>query len=215
MICGVDEAGKGAVLGPLVIAAAGCASPEELEGIGIRDSKELSPSRREELFPVIIERCSTAVLSVPSADVDRHRLRMNLNRCMARGHAAVINRLAPSVAYIDACDVNAERYAHMVREYLACNCSIISQHHADTTYPVVSAASIVAKVVRDRAIAELSDEYGDIGSGYPSDGKTIAFLRAYIKSNKKNPPIARKGWSTVTSLLNEEFQVKITRFFGP
>ena len=215
MLCGVDEAGKGAVLGPLVIAAVGCESPDVLEGTGVRDSKELSPAQREDLYPVIMERCSIAVLSISSADVDRHRLRMNLNRCMARGHATVIDRLTPSIAYVDACDVNAERYAQMIREYLACACTIISRHHADKTFPVVSAASIIAKVERDRAVAALRDAYGDIGSGYPSDKKTIAFLRGYIQINKKNPPIARKGWSTVESLLDEEFQVKITRFFDP
>lgn len=215
MICGVDEAGKGAVLGPLVIAAVGCECPDELTGTGVRDSKELSPAQRERLYAIVTGMCTSAVLSVPAQDVDRYRLRMNLNRCLARGHAQVIDRIAPAVAYVDACDVDAARYAHMVREHLSCSCTIVSRHNADKQFPVVSAASIVAKVERDRAVAALREVHGDFGSGYPSDEKTIAYLRDFIRDHKRSPPIARRGWKTVAALLDEEFQAKITRFFGP
>ncbi len=81
-----------------------------------------------------------------------------MNACVARAHAQVINRLSPSCAYVDACDVNCFRYAEMVREHLAPECEIVSEHHADEKFMVVSAASIVAKVVRDRADRESSEK---------------------------------------------------------
>ena len=95
-------------------------------------------------------------------------------------------------AYVDACDVNCFRYAEMVKNNLDHVCEIVSEHHADEKFPVVSAASIIAKVTRDRAIATLAKKYGEIGSGYPSDPVTIRFLNAWIDEHKTPPPIARK-----------------------
>ena len=138
---------------------------------------------------------------------------MTMNACVARAHAQVIDMLSPSVAYVDACDVNAFRYADMVKSHLAQSCEIISEHHADQTFKVVSAASIVAKVTRDRVITALSKKYGEIGSGYPSDPVTIAFLSAYIDEYKQPPPIARMSWKTVTSMLANKQQSQLTEFF--
>jgi ribonuclease HII len=78
---------------------------------------------------------------------------------------------------------------------------------------VVSAASIIAKVTRDREITILSEEFGKIGSGYPSDPVTIAFLSAYIKSHDAPPPIARKSWKTVSAMLVTNAQSSLTEFF--
>jgi ribonuclease HII len=212
VISGVDEAGKGAVLGPLVIAAVGCESMEDLGGMGVRDSKELTPAQREKFFALITERFPFSVLSIESRDVDRYRARMTLNRCIARAHAIVIAKVGPGTAYVDACDVNADRYGHMVREFLPVECAIISEHSADKKYPIVSAASIVAKVTRDRAIAELEKDFSGIGSGYPSDPRTVSYLREYIRRYRKPPDFARKSWSTVAALLDELSQEKLTRF---
>jgi ribonuclease HII len=100
----------------------------------------------------------------------------------------------------------------MVKSYLEQSCEIVSEHHADQTFKVVSAASIVAKVTRDRAIMALSKKYGNIGSGYPSDPVTIAFLSAYIDEHKCPPPIARKSWKTVTTMLANKQQSQLSEF---
>jgi len=109
--------------------------------------------------------------------------------------------------------VNAFRYAEMVKSHLEYPCEIISEHHADESFRVVSAASIVAKVVRDRAIVTLSKKYGTIGSGYSSDPVTIEFLAAYIDEYKMPPPIARKSWKTVSRMIAQKQQSRLSEFF--
>jgi ribonuclease HII len=138
---------------------------------------------------------------------------MTMNACVARAHAAVIARLDPETAYVDACDVNPFRYAEMVRVHLPAACEIVSEHHADSTYPVVSAASIVAKVTRDKEITKLAKKYGKIGSGYPSDPETVAYLVSYIDEHRVSPPIARKSWKTVSTLLARKSQSSLSSFF--
>ena len=91
---------------------------------------------------------------------------------------------------------------------------IIAKHKADDIFPIVSAASIIAKNKRDSLINELKEKYGDLGSGYPSDKKTIDFLRKWIKKNRKVPAFARKSWATIKTILNGEVtNRKITDFY--
>ena len=149
---------------------------------------------------------------IDAHEIDEIRTGITMNVCVARAHAQVIDRLCPSVAYVDACDVNAFRYADMVKGFLDQSCEIVSEHHADETFRVVSAASIVAKVTRDRAIRALSKKYGNIGSGYPSDPVTIAFLSEYFDEHKCPPPIARKSWKTVTTMIAQKQQSRLSEF---
>jgi len=209
----VDEAGKGSVLGPMVVAAVGISSEEVLSECELKDSKLLSPRVRERIYAIIRKRFQVATLRIDAHEIDEIRKGMTMNACVARAHAQVIDILLPSVAYVDACDVNAFRYADMVKSHLAQRCEIISEHHADQTFKVVSAASIVAKVTRDRAIKALSKKYGEIGSGYPSDPVTIAFLSAYIDEHKQPPPIARISWKTITAMLGKKQQSQLSDFF--
>ncbi len=213
VICGVDEAGKGSVLGPLVIAAVGVSSEDVFSDVAVKDSKLLSPAVREDLYSVIRKRFRIATVRIDAHEIDEIRRQMTMNSCIARAHAQVIGRLSPTQAFVDACDVNAFRYAEMVKSHLECSCEIISEHHADETFKVVSAASIVAKVIRDRAIVTLSKKYGAIGSGYPSDPVTIAFLSSYIDEYKSPPPIARKSWKTVTFMIGKKEQSHLSEFF--
>jgi ribonuclease HII len=213
VICGVDEAGKGSVLGPMVVAAVGIPSEEVLSECELKDSKLLSPRVRERIYTIIRKRFQVATLRIDAHEIDGIRKGMTMNACVARAHAQVIDMLSPSVAYVDACDVNAFRYADMVKSHLAQTCEIVSEHHADQTFKVVSAASIVAKVTRDRAIRSLSKKYGEIGSGYPSDPVTIAFLSAYIDEHKQPPPIARMSWKTITAMLGKKQQSQLSDFF--
>jgi len=213
VICGVDEAGKGSVLGPLVIAAVGVPSDDVFADVLVKDSKMLSPAMREHLYSVIRKRFRVATVRIDAHEIDEIRKGMTMNSCIARAHAQVIGKLSPSKAFVDACDVNAFRYAEMVKSHLDCTCEIISEHHADESFRVVSAASIVAKVVRDRAIVTLSKKYGTIGSGYSSDPVTIAFLSSYIDEYKMPPPIARKSWKTVSRLIAKKQQSQLSEFF--
>ncbi len=212
MLCGVDEAGKGAVLGPMVIAAAGVEDTRILDSIGIRDSKTLTPRKREELFSRLTELCLYHVVSVSPGDIDAALPVISMNLVVARAHAECVAALNPKTAYLDACDVNAARYADTVQSLLPHPCTLIAEHRADATYPIVGAASIIAKVLRDRAIADLALEYGDIGSGYPSDKKTIRFLNDYIHEHGIAPACARSSWKTVAALLATETQSSLFDF---
>jgi ribonuclease HII len=212
MFCGVDEAGKGAVLGPMVVAAVGSDNEDLLPDIGIKDSKLLSPEKRTRIYEEITSSCSIALRVVSAGEIDSGRKSMTLNVFLARLHAAVITDLVPDLAYVDACDVIAERHGHMVTNYLGCKCRVVAEHHADVSFPLVSAASIVAKVVRDREIEALALEYGDIGSGYPSDQKTVDFLSSAILRSGKPPTFARRSWKTVEKMIAERSQASILDF---
>jgi ribonuclease HII len=212
VICGVDEAGKGSVLGPMVIAAVGISSDDILKEIRVRDSKLLSAKERERLYKIIRKKCQVATVRLDAQQIDIVRRDMTLNEAVARAHAQVIVKLSPDYAYLDACDVNTFRYAEMVKNHLVLPCEIISEHHADEKFPVVSAASIIAKVTRDRAIATLAKKYGTIGSGYPSDPVTISFLNSYIDEHHVPPPIARKSWKTVSAILSKKSQRRLNDF---
>jgi ribonuclease HII len=212
VICGVDEAGKGSVLGPMVVAGIGVSSEERLSDLGVRDSKLLSPKERERLYPLIRRRCKIATVTIHAQEIDTIRGEMTMNACVARAHAQVITRLSPTCAYVDACDVNCFRYAEMVKAHLPASCEIVSEHHADEKYIIVSAASIVAKVVRDREIMKLAKKYGEIGSGYPSDPVTIRWLSGYIGEHPSPPLIARRSWKTVSAIIAKKNQRSLLDF---
>jgi ribonuclease HII len=212
VICGVDEAGKGSVLGPLIVAAVAVPTEEILGDLGVKDSKLLSPKERERLYSLIRKRCKIATVRLDANEIDAIRTEMTMNAAVARAHAMAIRKLSPECAYVDACDVNIFRYAEMVKSHLETHCEIVSEHHADAKFPVVSAASIVAKVTRDRAIAALSKKYGELGSGYPSDPVTIRFLNNWIDEHRAPPPIARKSWKTVSAILARKSQKSLMDF---
>jgi len=208
-ICGVDEAGKGPVLGPMVVAGVACSDLDELAALGVMDSKVLTAKRREALFEKIKTQFPYAVVIRTAADIDRLRAEMTMNEITARAHAEVVATLGCPVAWLDACDVNEERYGRTVAGYIGMPCQVIAKHKADRTCPAVSAASIVAKVIRDGLVRSYEEEYGEIGSGYPADPVTIGFLTRYIRSHGNPPPIARRSWATVKNLMNNAGQKRL------
>ncbi len=212
MQCGVDEAGKGPVLGPMVVAAVSCEPDTDLTSLGVRDSKALTPGKREALLIKIEEICKINIITVGPDRIDFRGKSVTMNDCVARAHAAAARPFHPEFLYLDACDVIPERFGETVKKMLPYECRVIAAHHADSIYPVVSAASIVAKVYRDRSIKVLSKEYGEIGSGYPSDPLTIQFLTRYIMTHNVPPPCARKSWKTVDTLLKKNSQKKLSEF---
>jgi ribonuclease HII len=200
----VDEAGRGSWLGPLVVGAFAVDTHRlsELASLGARDSKELSPAERERVYARLLGFGRAASVELDPAEIDRHVAFGRLNELEAETFGTLLRPLAPAVAYVDACDVNEKRFGRRVAARAGAEVRVISRHHADRTYPVVGAASIVAKVRRDRRIAELARALGrPIGSGYPSDPATIDAVRALVRSGSDRPGWLRASWKTTTRVL--------------
>ncbi|MFX0139371.1 MAG: ribonuclease HII [Candidatus Hodarchaeota archaeon] len=211
---------KGSVLGPMVICGV-CflkSKADFLSEIGVKDSKKLSPKRRSQLAYLLKNDCYSHKIVVISPEEidDREIKKITMNRLEELKMAEIINDLKPDIIYIDAADVNEERFGKSIKELLNYSPKkIISKHKADNIYPIVSAGSIIAKDKRDTLIEELQTKYGNFGSGYPSDVRTIKFLREFIRKNKKAPKLARKSWDTIKKLLDEELSTKkITDFLN-
>jgi ribonuclease HII len=215
LVAGVDEAGRGCVIGPLVVA--GVLMAEEnlqvLSRLGVKDSKLLSPKKREALFAEIdgLVEMRHVVRLLPS-EIDRavesKRKLHKLNRLEAQAMAQVINALKPDEAYVDAADVVEERFKHHIQEALTIKAKITSKHKADKIYPVVSAASIIAKVERDKEIASLRVAYGDFGSGYLTDKKTMLFLKRWLQTHEEYPSCVRKSWKPARQAKSEQGTVQ-------
>lgn len=204
LIAGVDEAGRGCVIGPLVIAGVLVRdeSIDDLRALGVRDSKALSPRRRESLDAEIRAMALDHrffFLQPRTIDtvVNRGVKLRKLNYLETMAMAKVIRDLRPDEAYIDPADVVIERFVDQILRVLPWRPVIVSEYKADAKYPVVSAASILAKVMRDGIVAELRGRFGDFGSGYPSDPKTVGFLESWFNENEECPPFVRCSWSTV------------------
>ena len=187
-----------------------------LSKIGVKDSKKLSVKRRSELAKIIKENCeSYKTIIVDAQEIDaRENKRITLNRLEEIKMAVIINELQPDVIYVDAVDVNEERFKKsLIKQLNYSPKKVISKHKADDLYPIVSASSIIAKDLRDNIIEDLKKEYGNFGSGYPSDLRSIEFLRDWIKEKKSVPPFARKTWETTKKIIREEIGTKkITDF---
>ena len=204
LVCGVDDAGRGSVLGPLVIAGIVIKQTKvnQLKKQGIRDSKKLTPLARERLYKKIINIVDDYyVTRISPKIIDKSVFNHSLNHLEAQYMAKVISKLSPSIAFVDSCDVNPHRFGKEISK-LTLHSKIKSYHHADSKFVVVSAASILAKVSRDRAITRLRKKYA-VGSGYPADPKTKAFIK---KSIKRNMPLTfiRKSWKPVQILLKNK-----------
>ena len=170
-----------------------------LSRLGVKDSKLLSPKKREALSKEIArlaEKHITVKLLPEEIDraVESNRKLHKLNRLEAQAMARIINALKPDEVYVDAADVLEERFKHHIQEDLVVKSKVISRHKADKIYPVVSAASIMAKVERDMEIAALRNTYGDFGSGYLTDLKTTQFLKEWLRTNAEYPDCVRRSW---------------------
>jgi ribonuclease HII len=209
LVAGVDEAGRGPILGPMVFAGV-LMKEEDIPGLaelGVRDSKLLQPSKRERLVIVILERAVKVSMKVvsPKEIDDAKAAGVNLNQLEVFCFAEIINQLNPDVTYVDAADVNPERFSRMIKSNLVVDTELISQHKADNDVLVVSAASILAKVERDRIVNELK-RFGDVGSGYCHDPKTISFLKKWVRDYGELPSFVRHSWITAKNILNESKQ---------
>ena len=210
MIAGVDEAGRGCVLGPLVVAGVMVKAENLpiLTELGVKDSKLLTPKKRELLYSAITELAEKyQTIKVMPHQIDKvvesARKLHKLNRLEAQTMAQIIEALKPDEAYVDAADTVEHRFGNHIKECLKIKTRVISKHKADRIYPIVSAASIIAKVERDREIANLRLEYGNFGSGYLTDEKTMVFLKELLEKNDEYPDFVRKSWKPAKKAKSE------------
>ncbi|MCZ7380086.1 MAG: ribonuclease HII [Candidatus Methanoperedens sp.] len=218
MISGIDEAGKGPVLGPMCVAGVLLNENklETLSQLGVKDSKQLTAKRRE-ILAVEIKKLADKyfILEVSPFQIDELRKIMTMNEIMVVSYAKVLEELKPDHAFVDAADVIADRFGENIRKKYTRDLEITSEHNADVKYPIVSAASILAKVKRDALVKELEKNAGvEIGSGYPADPKTIMFLENWIQEYGSLPDFARSSWETSKKLVEkfDKNQMRISEY---
>ncbi len=207
---GADEAGRGPVMGPMILCAL-AGAPDELSALGVRDSKTLTSSRREELFRALGSVSKWQIHVVWPPEIDEAVSTSSLNVLELRHFAQLIGLFDYTTAYVDSPDVDESRFSHSLSGL--CGKSVIAEHRADERYPSVSAASIIAKVTRDRIIDDLKSEMGtDFGSGYPSDRKTVAFIEKFVARYGSLPPHCRRSWETSRRILANS-KIKSLEYF--
>jgi ribonuclease HII len=216
-ICGIDEAGRGPVVGPLVIGAF-CIEESKMNDLlklGVKDSKMLSPKQRENLYAKIVKLSKDFKMAVISAqEIDsRSDIGLNLNQLEALKISELIDELQPDVVYVDSpTSPDGKKFESMIRENLfRQDLKIISEHKADVNYPIVSAASILAKVTRDEEIEIIKKEIGaDFGSGYPADPITKKFVKEHWENSLSK--YIRKSWGTIKDLEKAKKQKTLAAF---
>jgi len=224
-ILGIDEAGRGPVCGPMMICGYMIEADkiEKLKKTGVRDSKMLTDKRRRGLVPRLKKLASDyVVFRVSSEQIDLLRTETNLNRIEIAKMQEIIRLLRPDKVVIDAPEVNTKKFSQKITAGMQNDVRstsirqngfyLVSENFADKKYPEVAAASVIAKVERDKEIERLHREYGFFGSGYPSDERTISFLKDWIKVNKEFPPFVRKSWMTALAIKKEHEQKKLMEF---
>jgi len=203
MYCGVDEAGRGSVMGPLVVGAVYVESDDALAEIGVKDSKQLTARMRERMYDQIADAAEHwCTVALSSEEIDSKRNWMSLNRIELEMFGEATSKWHATEVYADCPDIKEEKFGMRLKVLVGEDVEVIAKHKADDTYLVVSAASIMAKVTRDRMMDDLRAEFDvDIGSGYPSDHYTMDFIQDWIDRTGKVPPHVRKSWEPVRDML--------------
>ncbi|MBD3252253.1 ribonuclease HII [Candidatus Pacearchaeota archaeon] len=211
-ILGIDEAGRGPVIGPLVISGVMIEEGNEALIDGVKDSKLLSHKKRIELDKKIKENSDFKIIIVNPAEVDEalEKDSMNLNWLEAHKQAEIINELNPDKAIIDCPSPNCKKYKDFLKNLLINKkIELVVEHKADFKYPTCSAASILSKVVREQEMHKIQQKYGNTGPGYSSNPITQEF----VKNNwEKHPEIFRKTWSTFKNHEKKKNQKNLCDF---
>jgi ribonuclease HII len=218
-ILGIDDAGRGPVVGPMI--TAGCLIDKETERyfkkIGVKDSKQITPKRREILNKEIKEKAKAFEILVCSPDkIDKNNEnKVKLNELEANHFAKIINKLNKEdikiKVVVDCPSTNILKFTDYLRSKIKnlSNLEISCEHKADKNHVAVSAASILAKFRREQEMDKIKKIYGpEIGSGYTSDPATIKFLEKYAKKYK-DKGIFRKSWITWKRAFNKLNQSKL------
>ena len=209
LILGIDEAGKGPVIGNMFVAGVVIDKNDvaKLKHLGVRDSKLLSQYMREAYYSIIKKVAKKIyVKEVSINEIDRR----NINKILAEKYVEIVRDALRDFEenikeiIIDLPSISPEKLRNRIK-LLNFHGKIVTEHFADKRYIVVSAASIVAKVYREKHIDDLKKIYGDFGSGYPSDEKTISWIKEFYLRNRFLPDIVRKSWKTIKSIAPEEY----------
>ena len=210
-IAGIEEAGRGPVIGPMVMAILSCPKDQltRLEDLGVDDSKKLSRKKRENIFTELTKLDHLYEIIQPARiDEALFSPQTNLNWLEADVGARLLNKMSEELlvneAIFDCPSPNIKAFTERVKNQITNKkTKIICEHKADLNYKIVGGASIIAKVIRDREIDSIKEKIGhDFGSGYPSDPKTIAFVKKYYKHFN----IFRKSWSTYQKVVRRKNQ---------
>lgn len=197
----------GPVIGPLVVTGVLFENDAELLELGVRDSKKISPNRRKVVAQRIKEiAVGYKVLVIEASDIDDLRRVMSLNEIEVNAFSKVIESLKPDVCFVDSADVNDERFGNDVLSRLSFKPVMTSKHKADEIFPIVGAASILAKTTRDAYVREIAKELEGklglpLGSGYPADPLTRDFLKAWFENFGDLPPYVRRSWKTAQKII--------------
>ena len=217
LLCGIDEAGRGPVVGPLVMCGILIKEENEkkLANLGVKDSKLLTREKREFLFnkiKAVSQDYEIVIINPEEVDkaVNNHD-GLNLNRLEARKSAQILNKLNPEKAIIDAPSNNISSYKEYLLGFIKNKkINLVLEHKADFNYVVVGAASILAKVTRDNEIEKIKKSIGiDFGSGYMSDPKTVEFLEKHYEDYSG---LFRKSWFPYKGIVSKKFQKKLEDF---
>jgi ribonuclease HII len=219
---GIDDAGRGPVIGPMVLA--GCLLDEnaerELKRLGVRDSKQLTQKRREFLVEKIKEKAELfeVALSHPDEIDGKNSHGINLNDLEAIKAAEIINKINRGLnkikVIVDCPSPSIEKWKDSLKTKIdnLSNLEIVCEHKADVNHVSVSAASILAKIIREKEMAAIKEKYGnEVGSGYCSDPKTCKFLVSYSRKYKKNG-LFRQTWKTWKKACGQSQQKKLKDF---
>ena len=214
MIIGIDEAGRGCIIGPMVICAAAINPLEEykLKEMGVKDSKKLSPRQREGLYGKVGKLTKYTTVKVTAGELNVLMDKHNLNEIEAIKIAQAIDTLGirDATVYVDSPDNVPAKFARRIEKYVKTRVKIISANKADDKYVIVGAASIIAKVTRDREIEKIKKETGiEFNSGYTSDPVTQKYV-----AERKDYPALQKYLRTKWSTLRVEKQRKLAEFSG-
>jgi ribonuclease HII len=207
-ICGIDEAGRGPVIGPMVMCACVADSSKEkgLKELGVKDSKKLTKKQREAMYPKVKDICKYFTETIIPTLIDSANAdKINLNKLEELTTIKLIQKVKEFCKdkelkiYVDCPDTNFTRYGYVLSQIT--NTNVIAEHKADDKYPIVSAASIIAKVDRDAEIEKIKQETGlNLGSGYPADPITQKALTELIKKKSKH---VRYSWETTQKIMDE------------
>ncbi|XP_066601986.1 ribonuclease H2 subunit A-like [Prorops nasuta] len=217
---GVDEAGRGPVLGPMVygISYAPLSRKQLLFDLGCADSKSLTEQTRDAIFDKICkhdEEMGWAVEVISPNFICNSmykRSKSSLNEVSMNSAIGLITKAVEAGVNIEEVYVDTvgppESYQAKLKKLFP-DFKIVVAKKADSTYPIVSAASICAKVSRDHALRAWQFVEGisiesDFGSGYPNDPMTKSWLKRNIDPVFGFPQIVRFSWSTAETILNSE-----------
>ncbi len=205
IVAGIDEAGRGAAVGPMVVAifAIDSAKVEELRRIGVKDSKALTRRAREEVYELLMRLdARRAYREVQPSEIDasvRSSGGKGLNALEVEVFRELIEEVRPDLVYIDSPYRNPKRVVELLGDMRGVR--VVCEVRADARYEVVSAASIIAKVLRDRSVSSIG-----AGSGYPSDPRTRRFLKEVAARGELHPHVRRSWRSFRRALTLDDFK---------